>query len=224
MLEVRGIGISFDGRPVLRDASLTIGDADVVALLGPSGSGKSTLLRVIAGLLRPDRGHVLVDGADITAVATHRRNIGLVFQDDQLFPHRTVAQNVEFGLRMRRWDRARRAARVGELLDLVGLPGFEHRRVTNLSGGEAKRVALARTLAPSPRIVLLDEPLTGLDRELHDQLVIDLGALLRATATTALLVTHDGDEAAAIANRVVTMAELERDGAADPAAVDPDRP
>lgn len=208
MLEVRDVTVSFGGSAVLDGVHLTVASREVVALLGASGSGKSTLLRVIAGLLAPDRGEVLIDGTPVTRTPTHRRGVGMVFQDEQLFPHRTVAQNVEFGLRMQGADKRARAERVATLLDLVGLPGFGDRRVTDLSGGEAKRVALARTLAPSPRVVLLDEPLTGLDRELHDQLAVDLAALLRSAGTTALLVTHDRDEAATIADRVVEMSSL----------------
>jgi len=208
VLEVRDVTVRFADRVVLADTSLTVADGEVVALLGPSGSGKSTLLRVISGLLVPDSGDILVDGVVITALPTHRRSIGFVFQDEQLFPHRSVAANVEFGLRMSGWTKARRAERRNELLALVGLDGFADRRVTDLSGGEAKRVALARTLAPSPRIVLLDEPLTGLDRDLHDQLAAEVAKLLRATGTTALVVTHDRDEAAIIADRVVALADL----------------
>ena len=208
MLEVDELVVAFGDRAVLDGASLTVDDHEVVALLGPSGSGKSTMLRAIAGLIAPTSGRVLLDGTDITRLPTHRRNIGMVFQDEQLFPHRSVAQNIEFGLRMQRRPAAERSGRVAELLDLVGLTGFAERRVTELSGGEAKRVALARSLAPSPRVLLLDEPLTGLDRDLHDQLAIELARVLRATATAALLVTHDRDEATTIADRVVTIAEL----------------
>ena len=178
------------------------------ALLGPSGSGKSTLLRVVAGLVTPDRGAVRIGDVDVTDVPTHRRGVGMVFQDEQLFEHLDVAGNVEFGLRMRGDPPAQRQRRVGELLGLVGLTGFERRNVRQLSGGEAKRVALARSLAPSPSVLLLDEPLTGLDRQLHDRLVDDLGAILRAERTTSLLVTHDHDEAQAIADRVVTVDDL----------------
>lgn len=208
MLDVRSLSVSFDGRSVLSDVNLEVGAGEIVAVLGPSGSGKSTLLRVIAGLISPDGGDIFIDGDLVNHVPTHRRSIGLVFQDEQLFPHRSVAQNIEFGLRMKGVSTVQRAARVVELLELVGLGGFGNRRVTDLSGGEAKRVALARTLAPTPRLVLLDEPLTGLDRALHDQLAADVALLLRATATTALLVTHDRDEAAAIADRVVEMNDL----------------
>ena len=133
----------------------------------------------------------------------------MVFQDDQLFPHRDVAANIAFGLRMQRVPAAERDARVAAMLDLVGLGGFGSRQVTDLSGGEAKRVALARALAPAPRALLLDEPLTGLDRELHDRLAVELGRILRATGTTTLLVTHDRDEAAVVADRIVTTGELQ---------------
>ena len=212
MLELMDVHVAFGARQVLIGVSLNVARGEVVALLGPSGSGKSTLLRVIAGLVAPDCGEVLLDGATVTNLPTHGRNVGLVFQDEQLFPHRSVGQNVEFGLRMQRRPVGERRQRVADLLQLVGLPGFEDRRVTELSGGEAKRVALARTLAPRPRLVLLDEPLTGLDRELHDQLAVELARLLRATGTTALLVTHDRDEARAIADRVVDLVDLSRSG------------
>lgn len=201
MLDVRDVRVRFGDRDVLRDVSLRVDDHEVVALLGPSGIGKSTLLRVVAGLLVPDAGSVWLDGDDLTDVPPHRRRIGLMFQDEQLFPHLDVAANIGFGPRMAGADRATVARRVETLLTLVGLEGFGGRRVTTLSGGEAKRVALARALAPEPAVLLLDEPLTGLDRELHDRLAVDLAAVLRDTGTAALLVTHDHDEAAVIAHR-----------------------
>ncbi len=201
MLDVRDVRVRFGDRDVLRDVSLRVDDHEVVALLGPSGIGKSTLLRVVAGLLVPDAGSVWLDGTDLTDVPPHRRRIGLMFQDEQLFPHLDVAANIGFGPRMAGADRATVARRVETLLTLVGLEGFGGRRVTTLSGGEAKRVALARALAPEPAVLLLDEPLTGLDRELHDRLAVDLAAVLRDTGTAALLVTHDHDEAAVIAHR-----------------------
>jgi thiamine transport system ATP-binding protein len=209
-LVVHDVCVTFDpgARPVLEHVSLRIDTGEVVALLGPSGAGKSTLLRVIAGLVVPDHGTIAVDERDVTHVPVHRRGIGLVFQDNQLFPHRDVAGNIEFGLRMLGTHADERRGRVEELLVLVGLAGLGNRSVGSLSGGEAKRVALARSLAPRPPILLLDEPLTGLDDALHDRLTSDLRAILRATATTVLLVTHDADEARAIADRVVTLTSL----------------
>lgn len=209
MLEVRDVVASFDGAVVLDHLSLDVARHEVVALVGPSGSGKSTLLRIVAGLHVPDAGSVWCDGELLDAVAPHRRRFGFVFQDEQLFPNRDVAGNIGFGPRMAGASRAAIAARVTELLELVRLPGFGQRRVTELSGGEAKRVALARALAPSPRLLLLDEPLTGLDGALHDQLAVDLRAVLRDTGTTAILVTHDLDEAAVVGDRTVSIADLQ---------------
>jgi thiamine transport system ATP-binding protein len=208
VIEVDRVSVSFDGVQVLDEVSLTADRSEVIAMLGRSGSGKSTLLRVIAGIVPPDSGRVLIDGADVTRVPTHRRGVGMVFQDNQLFPHRDVATNVAFGLKMAGIAPAEQRARTADWLERVGLPGFERRRVTELSGGEAKRIALARTLVTEPSVVLLDEPLTGLDRELHDELVIDLHRLLHESKTTAILVTHDVDEADAIADRVVSIDEL----------------
>ena len=219
-LEVRDISVTFDAprrrlapnrsvpRPVLDGVSLSIRAGEVVALLGPSGSGKSTLLRVIAGILSPDRGQVRVNGVDVTDRPTHRRGVGMVFQDNQLFPHMSVRDNVAFGPKMAGAPLAERTDRATRWLQRVGLAGFDDRRVTDLSGGEAKRVALARTLAAHPSVVLLDEPLTGLDRELHDRLALELRELLHDTHMTVLLVTHDHSEAATIASRSVQLDEL----------------
>jgi thiamine transport system ATP-binding protein len=209
-LAVEHVGLAFErgAPPVLDDVSVQVARGEIVGLLGPSGSGKSTLLRVIAGILVPDRGRVCWDGDDITSMPTHLRRFGFVFQDEQLFPHRDVAGNVAFGLRMQRRPKREIDARVDELLALVGLAGFERRRVTDLSGGEAKRVALARALAPAPRLLLLDEPLTGLDRDLHDRLAIDVRGVLTEVGISAIHVTHDLDEATTVADRVVRLGEL----------------
>jgi thiamine transport system ATP-binding protein len=206
MLAVDDVTVRFGDRTVLDDVSLTVATGEIVALLGPSGCGKSTLLRVIAGLQIPDRGAVRWGGDDLAGVPPHRRGIGLVFQDLQLFPHKDVGANVAFGLRMQGARRDVIATRVVELLDLVGLPGFERRRVATLSGGEAQRVALARALAPEPRVLLLDEPLGALDRDLHDRLAHDVRALLRQIGITAVHVTHDEAEAQVIGDRLVVLA------------------
>lgn len=207
-LAVCDVCVRFDTAAVLTGAHLALDAGEVVALLGPSGSGKSTLLRVIAGLIRPERGTVEIDGTDVTRLPTHRRGVGMVFQDEQLFDHLDVTANVAYGLKMAGAPARSRSRRVDELLSLVGLTGLGGRDVTTLSGGEAKRVALARSLAPRPKVLLLDEPLTGLDRDLHDRLAADLGRILREERTTSLLVTHDRDEAATIADRVVTIADV----------------
>ncbi|MDG1265379.1 MAG: ABC transporter ATP-binding protein [Ilumatobacter sp.] len=208
-VELSGISVSFDGTTVLDHVSLSVTTGEVVALLGPSGGGKSTLLRVVAGIIAPDSGIVRIDGVDVTRTPTHRRGIGMVFQDNQLFPHRSTLDNVAFGLKMARVGRTERQRQAGDWLTRVGLDGMGSRKVTELSGGEAKRVALARTLVNEPRLVLLDEPLTGLDLKLHNKLVDELTDLLRATGATALLVTHDVDEAAAIADRTVRLDEIQ---------------
>ncbi len=206
MLGVEGVTVRFDGQTVLDDVSLQVATGEIVALLGPSGSGKSTLLRVIAGLHVPDDGRIYWDGEDLSGVPPHRRGVGLVFQDLQLFPHKDVAGNVAFGLRMQGTARATIDRRVTELLAMVGLPGFEHRRVATLSGGEAQRVALARALAPEPRLLLLDEPLAALDRDLHDRLAVEVRLLLQRVGITAVHVTHDDGEARTIGDRLVVLA------------------
>ena len=207
-LHVNKVSVAFGGRAVLDDVSLSVTAGELVALQGPSGSGKSTLLRVIAGLLSPTSGSVTIDGRDVTTMPTHLRDIGMVFQDNQLFPHRDVEANVGFGLRMQRIARGEREQRVAAALHLVGLDDFGGRSVTSLSGGEAKRVALARSLAPAPRVLLLDEPLTGLDRALHDELAVELAVVLRSGGITAVWVTHDAGEAATVADRIELLTAL----------------
>ncbi|GAA4898644.1 ABC transporter ATP-binding protein [Streptomyces coeruleoprunus] len=207
MLQLDGVTVRFGPRTALDGVDLTVADQEIVCVLGPSGSGKSTLLRVVAGLQPADAGRVLLGGADQTGVPVHRRGVGLMFQDHQLFPQRDVAGNVAFGLRMHGVSRAERGARVAELLDLVGLPGADRRAVAALSGGEQQRVALARALAPRPRLLMLDEPLGQLDRGLRERLVTELRGLFGRLGTTVLAVTHDQGEAFALADRVVVMNE-----------------
>ena len=208
MLVVDSVSVSLGGRSVLDAVSLAVSAGEVVAVFGPSGSGKSTLLRAVAGLVEVESGRVVIDGVDVTSVPTHLRRVGMVFQDEQLFPHRDVAGNVAFGLEMAGVGRRERESRVEELLSAVGLDGFGDRDVSTLSGGEAKRVALARSLAPRPAVLLADEPLTGLDADLHDRLAVEVGAVLRESGTTTLWVTHDRAEAALVADRSVSLADL----------------
>ncbi|MFE1438515.1 ABC transporter ATP-binding protein [Streptomyces sp. NPDC058739] len=200
--------VRFGGRAVLDGVGLEVAEHEIVCVLGPSGSGKSTLLRAVAGLQPLDAGRVLLDGRDQRGVPAHRRGVGLMFQDHQLFPQRDVGGNVAFGLRMHGASKERQRERVQELLDLVGLPGAERRAVASLSGGEQQRVALARALAPRPRLLMLDEPLGQLDRSLRERLVVELRELFGRLGTTVLAVTHDQGEAFALADRVVVM----RDG------------
>lgn len=209
-LEVRDVVVHYrddDGTvaTAVDDLSLEVAPGEVLALLGPSGSGKSSLLRAVAGLEPVSSGSVRWDGEDLAGVPVHRRGFGLMFQDGQLFPHRDVARNVAFGLEMAGVPRAEQRARVEELLELVGLAGFGRREVVTLSGGERQRVALARSLAPRPRLLLLDEPLSALDRALREHLATEVRTALLATGTTAVFVTHDHDEAFAVADRIAVM-------------------
>jgi thiamine transport system ATP-binding protein len=197
------VTVAFDGRPAVDDVSLELPDGQVLAVLGPSGCGKSTLLRAVAGLEQLAAGSVAWDGQDLGRVPTHRRGFALMFQDGQLFDHMSVARNVGYALRLRRVPDLDR--RVAELLELVGLPSYGERMPGTLSGGERQRVALARSLAVEPRLLLLDEPLSALDAGLRERLAADLRAILVESGTTALLVTHDHEEAFAVADRLAVM-------------------
>jgi thiamine transport system ATP-binding protein len=213
MLSLSHVSVSYDGRPTVHDITLELADGHVLAVLGPSGSGKSTLLRAIAGL-EPVDGTIAWDGQSLDGVPTHKRGFALMFQDGQLFEHLSVARNVEYPLRLRRAPG--RPARVRDLLELVGLAGYGDRMPATLSGGERQRVALARALAVQPRLLLLDEPLSALDAGLRERLAGDLRRILREAGTTALLVTHDQEEAFAIADRLAVLREgrLVQEGAA----------
>ena len=205
MLAVEHLTVRYGDVVAVDDLDVTVTDGEIVCVLGPSGSGKSTLLRAIAGLEPPTAGRVLRDGVDLAPLPPHRRDLGLMFQDHALFPHRDVLGNVAFGLRMRGRSRrdAERAAR--DMLERVGLGGYERRAITQLSGGEQQRVALARALAPAPSLLMLDEPLGALDRQLREQLVTDLGALCRSLGQSVLFVTHDHDEAFGLGDRVAIL-------------------
>lgn len=207
-LEVRNVTVTYPGTPpilAVDGVSLAVAQGEIVGLLGPSGSGKSSLLGAIVGIVPLTSGSVLWDGVDITDTPIHERGFGLVFQDGQLFPHRTVAGNIAFGLEMQGVNRTDREKRVNAALTLVGLEGFGSRRIDELSGGERQRVALARSLTPRPRLLLLDEPLGSLDHDLRDRLAVDVKDILHVTGTSAIVVTHDPHEAALICSRIVRM-------------------
>jgi ABC-type Fe3+/spermidine/putrescine transport system ATPase subunit len=212
-LQVNQISKSYTAPPALTDVSLALDEGQILCLLGPSGCGKTTLLRLIAGLETPDSGTVLFEGREINNVPPHQRGFGLMFQEFALFPHKNVGQNVAFGLQ--HWPRLEeRQARVEEMLALVGLTGFSGRDVNSLSGGERQRVALARSLAPGPRLLMLDEPLGALDRALRERLMLEIRQILKGLGLTAIYVTHDQTEAFAVADRVAVMnrGQIEQDG------------
>ena len=208
-LRIEGIAKAFGGGPVLDGVSLDVRAGELLALLGPSGSGKTTLLGIVAGLVRPDAGRLVLGGEDITGLPAGRRRFGMVFQSYALFPHMSVAENVAFGLRVMprrtRPARVEREARVARLLDMVGLAGLAARYPAQLSGGQQQRVAMARALAIEPRMLLLDEPFSALDAQVRASLRGELRALQRRVGVAAILVTHDQSEAMAIADRVAVM-------------------
>lgn len=200
-----GVGLDYDGSVALDDASVEVRAGEFFTLLGPSGSGKTTLLRIIAGLLEPHRGHIAIDDADVTNVPTQKRDIGFVFQNYALFPHLTVAENIEFGLRIRKVKAEARAARLSEMIELVALGGLADRYPSQLSGGQQQRVALGRALAQRPRVLLLDEPLGALDRALRQDLGGEIRRIQKEANTTAVYVTHDQDEAFILSDRMGVM-------------------
>ena len=201
MLRVQDLHVTIDDNNILSDVDLGVADGEILGILGPSGSGKSTLLRAIAGIIEPTSGAIYWDGENITHVPTHKRRFGLMFQGYALFPHLTVGENIAFGLE-KGADR-----QIEEALAWVGMNGFSDRTVDDLSGGEKQRVALARTLAPRPVLVMLDEPLGALDRNLRGRLVTETRALLKDREATAVVVTHDAEEADAICDRLALLRE-----------------
>lgn len=205
MLVVSDLRVEIEEKVILDRLDLTVDDSEIVAVLGPSGSGKSTLLRAVAGLVEVAAGDITWDGNSVLGVPPHRRDFGLMFQGFALFPHLDVAGNVGFGLRMRGDQNV--AEEVEEALEWVGLEGYGPRPIDSLSGGELQRVALARTLAPRPRLVMLDEPLGALDRNLRQRLMIETRETLEAREVTAIVVTHDREEAVAMSDRLALMRE-----------------
>jgi spermidine/putrescine transport system ATP-binding protein len=192
-------------KPVVSDVSLEVPKGDFVTLLGPSGAGKSTILQMIGGFQQPTSGRILFGGTDITALPPNKRPCNTIFQDLGLFPHMTVAENVAYGLKVRGVDRAARSKRTAEMLGIVALEGYEQRRINQLSGGQRQRVALARALVLDPAVLLLDEPLTGLDELLRQQLRDEISRLHRRLGATILAVTHNQDEALSMSDRIVVL-------------------
>src|SRR5882724_10489595 len=205
LLEAAGVSKRFGAAAAVDDVSLTIEEGELFALLGPSGCGKTTLLRMVAGLETPDRGRVIIDGVDVTALPPYARPVNMVFQSYALFPHMDVAANIAFGLRQERMDRRGIAAHVGDMLALVQMSDYGGRRPHELSGGQRQRVALARALAKMPKLLLLDEPLAALDRKLREETRLELTSIQQRVGTTFLVVTHDQEEALGLASRIAVM-------------------
>ena len=205
MLRLRDIWHAYGEHESLRGVSLELGAGEIICLLGPSGCGKTTLLRIIAGLETASRGQLSMAGSDLSQVPAHKRNFGLMFQDFALFPHMTVADNIAYGLKRRGLASSLIKREVAQLLDRVGMSGAGHRDIASLSGGQKQRVALARSLAPKPRLLMLDEPLGSLDARLRDQLALELRQIIKEAGLSAIYVTHDHREAYAIADRIAVM-------------------
>jgi thiamine transport system ATP-binding protein len=205
MLNIEKVSYAYGKNPILRWVSLEVETGEIVCLLGESGSGKTTLLRLIAGLEQGYQGTIQLNGEAIDNLPVHKRGFGLMFQDFALFPHLNVAENVAFGLKMLGLTKKEQEKTIAETLDLVGLVGYEKREISSLSGGQKQRVALARSLAPKPRLLMLDEPLGALDAGLRETLVQDLRRIIKQTGLTAIYVTHDQQEAYAIADRIAVM-------------------
>ena len=205
ILRIERIGKAFGGVRAVDDLSLDVERGEFFALLGPSGCGKTTLMRMIAGFETPDRGRVIIDGEDIAAAPPHRRPVNMMFQSYALFPHMSVARNIAYGLVQEGLGRADIAARVADMLRLTQLSGLENRKPAQLSGGQRQRVALARALVKRPKVLLLDEPLGALDRKLREEAQFELAALQQRLGLTFVVVTHDQDEAMAMASRIAVM-------------------
>ena len=204
-VSLQHVSRAFGGVRAVEDVSIDVERRAFLAILGPSGCGKTTLLRIVGGLERPDSGRVVIDGVDVTDAPPNKRPTNLVFQHGALFPHMTVAENIGYGLRRKGWSGSRTATRVEEMLTLVQLDGYADRRPSQLSGGQARRVGLARALAPSPDVLLLDEPLSALDLKLRKEMQLQLRRIHREVGTTFVYVTHDQEEALVMADRIIVM-------------------
>ncbi len=204
-LHVKNISSSYEGQCLLKNITFHLNDGEILCLLGPSGSGKTTLLRLLAGLENEDSGTITFNGVDIQSIPPHKRNFGMMFQDYALFPHKNVYENVAFGLKMQKLTAKTIKTKVDGMLKVVGLDGFGHRPIDELSGGEQQRVALARSLAPQPQLLLLDEPLGSLDRTLRDRLSGEIRSILKDLGVTALFVTHDQTEAFTVADKIAVL-------------------
>lgn len=204
-LEIQDVHKAYGNTRAVAGVSFAVHPGEIVGILGPSGSGKTTLLEIIGGLIEPDQGTCAWNGKDLSGIPPFQRGFGLMFQDFALFPHKNVRENVVFGLHMQDWPEEKISRRVAEVLELVGLPDFGDREVDNLSGGERQRVALARSLAPQPRLLMLDEPIGSLDRTLRERLMVELREILKSMQQTALYVTHDQMEAFSVADRLVVL-------------------
>ena len=205
LLEVSGLSKSYEDRVVVDNVSFSANQGEILCLLGPSGCGKTTLLRMLAGIETPDAGTVFYDGTSLSGMSPQNRGFGLMFQDLALFPHMDVYSNIAFGLQVQRMDKKNEVKRVNEMLDLVNLGGYESRKIHELSGGELQRVALARSLAPSPKFLMLDEPFTSLDSTLSESIQRQVQSILKGIGVMSLFVTHDSNEAFTMADKLLFM-------------------
>ncbi len=205
LIDLKNISVSFDGEQILKNINLYIRDGEFITFLGPSGCGKTTTLRIVAGFLEPDSGDVIFDGKRINGVPPHKREVNTIFQRYALFPHLNVAENIAFGLKLKKMPKDKIAAKVAEMLSLVNLKGFEHRNINSLSGGQQQRVAIARALAVEPKVLLLDEPLGALDLKLRKDMQVELKKIQQSLGITFIYVTHDQEEALSMSDTIVVM-------------------
>lgn len=205
IIDLKNISVSFDGEQILKNINLYIRDGEFITFLGPSGCGKTTTLRIVAGFLEPDSGDVIFDGKKINGVPPHKREVNTIFQRYALFPHLNVAENIAFGLKLKKMPKDKIEKKVSEMLALVNLKGFEHRNINSLSGGQQQRVAIARALAVDPKVLLLDEPLGALDLKLRKDMQVELKKIQQSLGITFIYVTHDQEEALSMSDTIVVM-------------------